>query len=130
MDKKSLFLLAISGALTFSGLNAANSYSATIAELQTKPSSSANSTTTSSITTANDKANAELIQKIQSAIKGSYSNFNINVRIVDGKVFLTGTVASEADKSAIEADVKRMDGVKSVVNDLKGRENSVSSPRN
>jgi osmotically-inducible protein OsmY len=43
---------------------------------------------------------------------------NVNVTSYQRQVLLTGEVHSEADKAAIEAAIGKIDGVKSVVNDL------------
>lgn len=122
MDKRSFFLLAATSIMAVSSAQAAT-YSIDQSSSQSSMSSSQDKMM------SNDSNNAAMVKQIQDNLKTSYSNFNVNVRINNGKVFLTGTVNSEADKSAIETDVKNMNGVTSVVNDLKVRNNATPSPR-
>lgn len=58
------------------------------------------------------------LSAVQNAIKSLSKSYNINIRILDGNVTLTGEVGSSAEKQNIEGAVKRIPGVKKVTNQL------------
>jgi osmotically-inducible protein OsmY len=58
------------------------------------------------------------LSEVQKAIKGLSKNYNINIRILDGNVTLSGTVDSTFDKQNIERTVKTIPGVTKVTNQL------------
>ena len=134
MLTKSLFALTAGTLLSLTSLNAANSYTSNIREQQTPirrnliaDNSFDNSSNDKNA--SSEEANQALVKQIQDTIKNSYRNYNINIRVKDGKVFLTGNVSTDADRSTIEADVKNIAGVKSVSNELEVRGPMAPSPR-
>lgn len=68
--------------------------------------------------TAENNANVQLLTKIQDYIKSNYQGYNITVKLIGGVVHLNGTASSEQDKKNIEAAISKMDGVKSVDNQV------------
>lgn len=61
---------------------------------------------------------AEIVNNIESAKAGLSNMNNVNVTVQNGVVTLTGTVPSDQDKAAAENNIKTIEGVKSVVNDI------------
>lgn len=73
--------------------------------------------TTSAISCKSKVSDADLQAKVETAIT---SNPTVNATVKDGVVTLSGTVSSEAEKTALENAVKASDSksVKSVVNNI------------
>ena len=70
-----------------------------------------------------EEANDQLLSDIQNSIQKSFKNYNINVRIFNNTVILTGTVSSEQDKDDIEKMVGKLKGVKKITNHLQVESN-------
>lgn len=68
--------------------------------------------------TEDNSKNAMLLHKIQSAIKSSYKEYNINIHLREGVVTLQGVVRSDNDKMNIENEVLKIEGIKKVNNQL------------
>lgn len=75
-----------------------------------------------SVQTGKDSAESrddfKILGEVQDAIKRSYRNYNINIRIFDGIVTLTGVVNSEHEKQTVENKVRKVQGVKKVNNQI------------
>lgn len=69
-------------------------------------------------------SNDLLIRDVRDKLRGSYKNYNINIHVMDGVVTLTGTVKTLQDKDKIEKDIKKIDGVKKVDNQLQVKEST------
>lgn len=57
-------------------------------------------------------------------------NWSVSIETKDGKVFLSGSVASEAEKQKVESIAKSVEGVKSIDNQLKIDETSSANDSN
>ena len=60
----------------------------------------------------------DLVNKIESAKAGMSNMSNVNATVSEGVVTLSGTVPDAQTKSAAENNVKAIEGVKSVVNNI------------
>lgn len=60
----------------------------------------------------------EIVNKIESSRAGMSGLSNVNVTVKNGNVTLTGSVTSEQAKTAAENNVKTIEGVKSVTNNI------------
>jgi hypothetical protein len=87
----------------------------TRSNLDTRASNQIDNPKRSETTVADDFAT---LGEVQRAIKGLSKNYNINIRILDGNVTLSGTVDSTFDKQNIERTVKTVKGVTKVTNQL------------
>lgn len=61
---------------------------------------------------------ADIVNKIETSKAGMPDMNDVTITVKDGVATLTGTVPSEQAKSAAENNVKSVEGVKSVVNNL------------
>lgn len=68
--------------------------------------------------TGDQTENQRIVLEIQNRLKDTYRNYNVNIRIVDGVVYLTGFASSQEDKKGIEDMVSKINGVKQVKNDV------------
>lgn len=63
-------------------------------------------------------ADQRLLNEINNLLKSSYSGYNFNIHIRDGVVTLKGSVKSNSDMIDIQNAILRINGVKSVNNQL------------
>lgn len=84
------------------------------------------------ITTACNRApnDAQVSSQVQSKITAdsNIQNKQIGVQSADGVVTLTGTVASELERSAAASDAAQVSGVKTVVNNLQVSQSAMAPP--
>jgi hyperosmotically inducible protein len=91
----------------------------------TTPPSKTSTTDTSTMSNGNVTSDSDLTRQVQSRL-ASMSNLqdaNINVSTMEGKVTLTGTVASKDEEKSAKSAAEAIPGVKKVDDDL-----SVSKP--
>jgi len=117
---------------TIAGTNTSSS-SSTSSSLSTNatgaPGSSSYSSSTSSKSEAPDQTattektgDAAITQKVRSALRtgpNAAQDTNVRVSTTNGKVTLRGSVSSQAEKDRIENEVKALQGVQSVDNQLR-----------
>ncbi len=68
--------------------------------------------------TDGDRMLSKQVKESLMSQNATFANSGVNVMAMDGKVTLRGTVSSEAQKEALEAQAKAVSGVKSVDNKL------------
>jgi osmotically-inducible protein OsmY len=68
--------------------------------------------------TASTEAEAQFANNIRTQIKQSYFDYKINIHFLDGVLTLQGFVRTIGDKSNIEKDMLKVEGVKKVENKL------------
>ena len=68
--------------------------------------------------TSNDAVNSRVTNALQNDSSLSANARNVQASTVDGKVTLTGTVKNDDEKAKVEAIAKKVNGVKSVTNNV------------
>lgn len=75
----------------------------------------------------NNQNNEKLQTEVQRELRDKYNNSSLSSSVQNGVVTLSGTVESQAQKDAVERDVKAVRNVKTVVNNISIRETTISS---
>ncbi len=63
-------------------------------------------------------SDADLTSQIQDSVTSKNGYENVNVRVTNGQVTLQGSVNSSSDKQKIEKDIRTIDGVKGITNQI------------
>lgn len=61
---------------------------------------------------------SQIMREIQDKLRGSFKGYSINIHVMNGVVTLSGTVKTPQDKAHIEHDIKDIQGVNKVINNL------------